>query len=93
MEIREDGLYFNGTHCENWSDSEGYEIALNVCLAMNPKLKAIFIDRGELFDKDAQNALERWAKKNDIQIGIAIVDDEVKKSTDGVFYIVEGEVQ
>ena len=93
MEIKEDGLYFDGTHCENWSDSEGYEIALNVCLAMKPELKAIFIDRGELFDADGQKALQEWAEKHDIQIGIAIVDDDVKKSADGVFYIVEGEVQ
>lgn len=93
MEIKEDGLYFDGTHCENWSDSEGYEIALNVCLAMNPKLKAIFINNGNMFDPDGQKRLQEWADKHDIQIGIAIVDADVKESADGVFYIVAGEVQ
>ncbi len=93
LEIREDGLYFGETHCENWSDSEGYEIALNVCKAMKPELKAVFIDRGEIFDPDSLKALNKWAKDNDIQIGISIVDPDTKKSGDGVFYIVDGEVQ
>jgi hypothetical protein len=60
---------------------------------MNPKLKAIFIDRGELFDPDGQKALNKWAEEHDIQIGIAIVDADVKKSSDGVFYIEQGEIQ
>jgi len=87
-----DGIYYKGTHSENWSDSEGIQLSCDLCIAMNPKLKAIFIDRGESYDSDSLKILDEWAKKNDIQAIITIVDDIPEDKEDGVFYIEEGEL-
>lgn len=84
------GVYFNGIHCENWSDSEGITISSNLCLAMKPKLSAVFIDRGECYDEDSRKALAKWAEENDIQTFITIVESIPQELEDGVFYVQEG---
>ena len=90
LEIRENGLYYNNIFCENWSDSEGDLISRELCIAMNPKLKAMFIDRGETYDSDSLKELEIWAKEKNIQAFITIVDDIPEKHEPGVFYIEDG---
>lgn len=93
LEIREDAVYYNGIHSDNWSDSEADRISFELCLAMNPKLRAVFIDRGETYDKESLEELKKRAIENDIQVFITRVDDEVPDEKDeNVFYIVEGEL-
>lgn len=96
LEIREDGVYHNDIYSENWSDSEAMRISSELCLAMNPKLKAIFIDKGESYDTNQLKSLKEWAESNDIQAFITIVDD-IPSEDEGLdpntFYIVEGEIR
>jgi len=93
LEIREDGLYFNGIYSENWSDSEGIEISCALCMAMKPELKALFVDRGESFGKKRFSQLEAWAKKAGIQIILTKVVDEEPASKENTYYIIDGAVQ
>lgn len=93
LEIREDGLYHNGIFSENWSESEGLRISSELCIAMQPKLKSIFIDKGESYDKDSLKDLEEWAVEHGIQAFITIVSDIPEHKEDGVFYIEEGKIK
>jgi len=92
LSIKEDGVYHNGIFSENWSDAQGLLISSQLCVAMQPSLKAIFIDKGESFDKKKLEALSRWAVDNGIQAFITIVDEYKGTIEDGVFYIIEGEI-
>jgi len=93
LEIREDGLYYNNIFCENWSDYEADRISRELCIALNPRLRAMFIDRGETYDSDSLRELEKWAEANNIQTFITIVDDIPDEKDSNVFYIEEGELK
>ncbi len=93
LEIREDEIYFNGNSSNDWSDSEAMEVSLKLCASMNPKLRAIFYDKGESFDQESLNALHKWGIENDMQIIITRVSDTIETSSDSCFYIEEGEIK
>jgi len=94
LEIREDGLYYNNIYSENWSDMESIKIASELCLAQNPKLRAIFIDRFESFDKANRDEFNEWAKQHNVQVVVTIVDDNIPETIDedNVIYIEEGKI-
>ena len=95
LEIRENGIYYNDTYSENWSDMEELRISAELCLAQLPKLRAVFIDGLESMDVDSQKDLAKWAEENDIQVIATIVASIPEDPNDleaGVFYISEGTV-
>ena len=92
LEIREDGIFHDGSHCENWSDEQSVTISCQLWHAMNPNLKAIFVDQGESYDSERIKALDKWAVENNVQAFITIVDDLPESKEDDVFYIVEGQL-
>jgi predicted ATP-dependent endonuclease of OLD family len=92
LEIKDDGVFLNGIFSENWSESEGITASAELCIAMNPKLRVISIDKGESYDKESLKALEAWAIKNDLQAFIAIVDEIPEEMEPGTFYIEDGTV-
>lgn len=92
LEIREEGLFYNGNFSENWSDSESIRISSELCLAQMPKLRAIFIDRAESFDSDSLKDLEKWAIENDIEAFVTIVSDIPETLDVDCFYIQEGKI-
>lgn len=94
LEITENGLYRNGIFCENWSDSEGLKTAAELCMARNPKLRAVFIDRFESFDNDSKLDFQKWASEHNVEVVVTIVDstDKPEAVEDGVFYIQEGKL-
>lgn len=92
LEIREDGVYYDGIHCDNWSDSQSIKISFQLCLAMQPELKAVFIDRGESYDKDQLAMLDKWANENDIQAFITIVDSGNVGDVYQAIYIEDGSI-
>ena len=92
LEIREDGVYYNGISSANWSDSESIIISSQLCLAQMPLLRAIFIDKFESFDADSRKQIEDWAKENDIQVIVTTVGTIPEQLEDGVFYIQEGQL-
>jgi recombinational DNA repair ATPase RecF len=93
LEIKEEGIYYNNVFSADWSDAEGLRISSELCIAQMPQLRAIFLDRGESLDKKSLQSLEEWAIKNDIQVIITMVANEIdKNSNDSVFYIEEGKI-
>jgi len=93
LKISEDGLYYKGIYSENWSDSQEIAISCNLCIAMNPKLKAVFIDRGESFGSKRLKALETWAKENKIQAIITkVVEEKPEDIPENTYYISNGEI-
>jgi len=92
LSIGEDDIYYNEIGSDNWSDSERLRITSELCLAMMPKLKAIFIDGAEEMDKDNLKDLHEWAVAHNIQIICTIVANE-KEEGENCFYICEGEIQ
>lgn len=94
FEIREDGLYYKGIYSENWSDMESIRIASELCMAQDPSLRAIFIDRFESFDKESREDFNKWAISKGIQVIVTKVEDEIPVSVDepNVFYIEDGSI-
>jgi len=90
--ITEEAVLHNGITSENWSDAQGIDVAAQLCIAQNPELRAVFIDKGESFDKKRLAALQEWAEKNDLQAFVTIVDETPESLEDGVFYIEEGTI-
>ncbi len=86
------GLFFNGIFCENWSSSIGLKISLAICAAMTPDLRAIAIDNGESLDSDSRKQLDTWAKQNDIQLILTVVQNIPEELSDSTFYIQEGKI-
>lgn len=92
LEIKEDGVYFEGTHSDNWSDSQAIKISFKLCVTMQPQLRAVFIDRGESYDTEQLQMLDKWANESDIQVFIAIVDSGEVGNVENAIYIEEGEI-
>lgn len=97
LEIRElkeneYGLFYKDIFCENWARSLGWKIALSICAAMQPSLKAIFLDNGETLDEDSRQALDKWAIENNIQIILTVVQNIPDKLAEGTFYVEEGKI-
>ena len=68
LEITEEDILINGISSDSWSDSQGIDIACRLCLAQNPKLRAVFVDRGEIFGKTKLQAIEKWCEDNNIKV-------------------------
>lgn len=92
LEIRFDGLYYNDIYSENWSDSQSMRISCELCAAMQPELRAIFMDKGEAYDNDQLQALNDWAVENDIQAVLTIVDSMDGDRKEDAIYIEAGEI-
>jgi hypothetical protein len=86
------GLFYNDIYSENWSQSLGWKIALGICAAMQPDLRAIFLDCGESLDSDSRKALDEWAIANDIQVIITVVQKIPDNLSEGTFYIEAGRI-
>lgn len=91
LELREEGVYFNGFHVRNLSGKEKIELSVRLCLAMKPDLEVICIDEGEKFDPKNLALFEETCKKNGIQIIMTRVG-AIGKPSDNVIYIEEGRV-
>ena len=92
LEIREEGIFYNGVFSENWGESESLRISSELCIGMDPELRAVFIDKGEACDVEQLNEYREWAIKNDIQAIITIVDSNGGTSEGDVYYLEEGKV-
>ena len=90
LEIREDGVYYNNIHCDNWSDAEALKISFELCISMKPKLNAVFIDKGESYDNEGLLNLRSWAIENDLQVFITIVDSGEIGEVKNAIYIEDG---
>ncbi len=92
LEIREEGIFYNGVFSENWGEEESLRISSELCIGMDPKLRAVFLDKGEAYDVEQLNAYRKWAIKNDLQAIITIVDSTNGTSEGDVYYLEEGQI-
>jgi len=93
LELREDGVYYNGTFSKNWSGAESWIISTKLCMSMNPKLRAVFYDDGEKLDEDNRKIINQWCIDNDIQFIIAKVDNVNMEDEDpNIIYIEDGDI-
>ena len=93
QENKEDGVYFNDIHSDNWSESEALRISLAIAAAAMPGLRAIFLDGANSFDKKNLAAIHEWSLQHDIQVIITIVDDRHDFIDEpNIFYIEEGKL-
>lgn len=88
------GLFYGDTYSENWSEAEGLLIASQICLSQNPKLRAVFLDKGESMDPITLKEFAKWAEDNDMQAVITIVSEvpQPEDMEDNVWYIEAGEI-
>jgi predicted ATP-dependent endonuclease of OLD family len=86
------GLFYQDIFCENWSTSLGWRISLAICTAMQPDLKALFLDQGESLDPDSRKELDVWAVKNDVQVILTVVEKIPDSLEAGKFYIEQGNI-
>lgn len=88
------GLFSNDIYSENWSEAEGLMIASQLCISQNPKLRAVFLDKGESMDSETLKAYSKWAEENSLQAIITIVSDVPDKESmqEGVWYIEDGNI-
>ena len=93
LELREDGVYYNGIFSKNWSGAESWIISAKLCMSMNPKLRAVFYDDGEKLDPDNRRVVNQWCIDNDIQFIIAKVDKvDMDEDDPNVIYIEDGDI-
>lgn len=93
--ITQTGLEVNmGTEqraIESLSFSESLIIALDICVAANPKLRVILLKNGSEFDKESLSYVEDFAKANNFQIFIEIVSEN-NLDMPGEIHIEAGEI-
>lgn len=74
----DDGVLLNGLPFEQASEKEQLVTSAAVCLAQQPKLKALRFQRGSLLDAENEAALRQFAKENQCQIFFEVVANKAK---------------
>lgn len=67
-------VYHDGLPLKQHSEGEQIRITVELLMALNPKLRAMFIQRGESLDENGYQVLEGLAEKYDFQIWMAKLD-------------------
>lgn len=75
----DDGVLLNDLPFEQASEKEQLVAAAAICLAQQPKLKALRFQRGSLLDSENEAALRQFAKDNQCQIFFEVVASKDKQ--------------
>lgn len=67
-------VFFKGLPLKNASEGEQIRITVEILMALNPQLRAMFIQRGESLDQKGYEVLAKLADKYDFQIWMAKLD-------------------
>jgi hypothetical protein len=67
-------IFFKGLPLKNISEGEQIRVTVEILMALNPKLRAMFIQRGESLDQRGYEVLEHLAEKYNFQIWMAKLD-------------------
>jgi hypothetical protein len=72
----ENGIYYNGLPFNEDSHNTAtvISVGLKIAMAMNPKLRCIFIKDGSLLDKDTFKKIVGFCEKENYQLFVEIVD-------------------
>jgi DNA repair exonuclease SbcCD ATPase subunit len=86
--VDEDGVTFDGIPLEQVNKAKRIEIGTAIHMAMNPKLKVMFVD-SNAFDEETEAAIEAAVKDKDYQLFSEVVDDD---SETGI-HLVDGTIE
>lgn len=89
LSFDDNGLLYNGIPASQWSDEEAITISTAMGMALNPKLKAMFIREASLMSAKSRETLIKMATENGYQVFMEVVDTS---GTLGI-YIEDGEVK
>lgn len=67
-------VYYKGLPLKNISEGEQIRVTVEILMALQPKLRAMFIQRGESLDQKGYQVLEALAEKYKFQIWMAKLD-------------------
>lgn len=84
----ENGIYYNGLPFNESSHNSAtiISVGLKVAMAMNPRLRCIFIKDGSLLDKDTRSKIFNFCNTNgEYQILMEYVDPNAEKDVEAVF--------
>ena len=72
----DDGIRFKGIPFNQCSSEEKLRVSLAMGIAMNPKLRLMFIRDGSLLDKKNRAVIESMAKEHDFLVLMEVVDEK-----------------
>ena len=83
-----EGITFNGLPLDHASDGEKLTVSVAIGMALNPELRVLWFNHGEMLDSDNWAIIEKlagseeyqvWAERmsEDPSVGIHIVDGEI----------------
>jgi len=88
LSLTEDGIAYDGTPFSQIAYSEQLIIAIRISMALNPKLRVIFISGYSLLDSESKETVEKMSNDNDYQVWAESVD-----TGEFGFYIEDGKVK
>ena len=88
LSFDDDGVLFNAIPFTQLSSAEQLKVSISMAMAINPKLRVIFIRDGSLLDNSNIEFIKQIAKEKDFDIWIEKVDESGKIG----IYIEEGEI-
>lgn len=72
----DDGIRYKGVPFNQCSSEEKLRVSLAMGIAMNPKLRLMFIRDGSLLDKKNRAVIEEMAKEHDFLVLMEVVDEK-----------------
>ncbi len=89
LSITDKGVTYNDTLFSQLSSAEQLRVSVAIGMALNPKLRVIFVRNGALLDEDNLKIIRDLAKDNEYQLWI----ETVGSGKDVTVMIVDGEVK
>ena len=89
LSLTEDGVAYDGIPLSQISYSEQLRIAIRIDMALNPKLRVIFISDYSLLDSESKETVRKMSDKEGYQVWAESVD----KDAEFGFYIEDGKVK
>jgi len=74
LSLTEDGIAYDGTPFSQVAHSEQLRIAIRIAMALNPKLRVIFISDYSLLDSESKETIRKMSEDEDYQIWAESVD-------------------
>jgi hypothetical protein len=90
LEFRDEGVYYQGLPLSQDMESDQMIRAVQLAAALNPKLRAVFIDNAERLGAEKMAELDAWAEANSYQV---FCFRQVADAEGCEFFLTEGKIQ
>ena len=90
LEFRDEGVYYQGLPLSQDMESDQMIRAVQLAAALNPKLRAVFIDNAERLGAEKMAELDAWAEANEYQV---FCFRQVADAEGCEFFLTEGKIQ